>query len=133
MTMDSPTNTPNITKKVVFVIEDDVFLVKAYQIKFQKAGAEVWAVTDGKDALKYLEKDPPNVVLLDLLLPGISGFEVLAEIRRNEKWKNVPVLVLSNLSQTQDVERTKALGIEGYLVKANTKINDIVEKVKKYL
>ena len=120
-------------KKIVFVVEDDVFLVKAYQIKFEKVGVEVWAVTDGKEALKFLGKDPPNVVLLDLLLPGVSGFDILAEIRKNEKWKNVPVYILTNLSQSEDVERAKALGVEEFLVKANTKINDIVEKVKKYL
>src|SRR3972149_9776794 len=95
-------------KKIVFVVEDDVFLVKAYQIKFQKAGIEVWVVTDGKEALKYLAKDPPSVVLLDLLLPGVSGFDILAEIRKNEKWKNVPVYILTNLSQSEDVERAKA-------------------------
>jgi len=131
--MDPEVSAQKTNKKTVFVIEDDVFLIKAYQIKFEKAGADVWTVADGNEALKFLEKDPPNVVLLDLLLPGISGFDVLTEIRKNEKWKNVPVFVLSNLSQTQDIERAKTLGIDEYLVKANTKINDIVERVKKYL
>jgi len=131
--MDPEVSAQKTNKKTVFVIEDDVFLIKAYQIKFEKAGADVWTVADGNEALKFLEKDPPNVVLLDLLLPGISGFDVLTEIRKNEKWKNVPVFVLSNLSQTQDIERAKTLGVEEYFVKANTKINDIVERVKKYL
>jgi len=120
-------------KKIVFVIEDDMFLVNAYQIKFEKEGFGVWVASDGKEALGFLEKDPPGVVLLDLLLPSVSGFEILAAIRKSEKWKNVPVFVLTNLGQVQDMERVRALGVEDYLVKANTKISDIVEKVKKRL
>ncbi len=120
--------------KAVLIVEDDTFLLSAYQLKFKKLeGADVWTANDGKSALEFLKKDPPCVVLLDLMLPGISGFEVLTQIRKDEKWKKVPVLVLSNLSQAQDVEKVKALGIDEYLVKANTKINDIVDKVKKYL
>ena len=131
--MDPEVGTQKTKKKIIFVVEDDVFLIKAYQIKFEKSGADVWIATDGNEALKFLQKEPPDVIFLDLLLPGISGFDVLAEIRKNEKWKNVPVFVLSNLSQTQDIERAKTLGVEEYFVKANTKINDIVERVKKYL
>lgn len=126
-------STPPLSDKTVFIVEDDMFLIKAYQIKFEKEGITVWTASDGKEALTYLEKDPPAVLLLDLMLPGVSGFDVLEAIRKNEKWRSLPVLVLSNLSQTNDIERVKALGVEDYLVKANTRINDIVERVKKYL
>ena len=121
------------TKKSVFVIEDDAFLVKAYQMKFQKEGLDVLAATDGKQALSFLEREPPSVVLLDLMLPGVSGFEVLSAMRANERWKNVQVLILSNLGQPQDIARGKELGVLEYIVKANVKIADVVEKVKKYL
>jgi len=131
--MNAKQNKTKEKKKVVFVIEDDLFLVKAYKIKFQKEGAEVWVSTDGKEALSFLEREPPNIVLLDLMLPGLSGFEVLAAIRENERWKNVPVIILTNLGQPQDIERGKQLGIEDYIVKANVKIDDVVKKVKKYL
>ena len=126
--MDNTTN-----KKTVFVIEDDMLLIKAYQIKFEKEGVTVWTATDGKEAFSYLDKPCPDVVLLDLLLPGISGFDILTSIRKNDRWKDVPVLVLTNLGQSSDVEKAKALGVTDYLVKANTKINDIVGRVKKYL
>ena len=121
------------SEKIVLIVEDDMFLMKAYELKFQKEGIQVWTTSDGKEALTFLEKPPPSVVLLDLLLPGVSGFEILAAIRKSENWRSVPVLVLSNLSQAGDLERAKALGVEDYLIKANTKINDIVDKVKKYL
>lgn len=121
-------------KKTVLVVEDDPFLVKAYQIKLAKAGAEVWLATEGKQAFDYLtNNEPPAVVMLDLMLPGVSGFDILESIRKNDKWKKVPVLILTNLGQPQDMERGKALGIDDYIIKANVKINDIIEKVKKYL
>lgn len=118
-------------KKSILIIEDDIFLVKAYQIKFQKEGIEVKVAFDGQEAMAFLEKEPVDAVLLDLMLPGISGFTVLEAIRKNEKWKNVPVVILSNLGQPQDMERGKALGVVDYIIKANVKINDIVAKVKK--
>ena len=125
-------NTPSLTKSVL-VVEDDAFLVKAYQMKFQKEGLDVLVAKDGKEALSFLEKEPPNVLLLDLMLPGMSGFELLTAIRANERWKNIRVLILSNLGQPQDIARGKELGVVEYIVKANVKIADVVEKVKKYL
>lgn len=120
-------------KKAIFVVEDDVFLVKVYKVKFEDLGVAVWVATDGAEALAFLEREPPNVVLLDIMLPGMSGFDVLAAMKKNERWKNVPVLILSNLGQEQDLERGKALGAKEYIVKANVKIDEVVERVKKYI
>jgi DNA-binding response OmpR family regulator len=121
------------SKKTIFIVEDDMLLVSAYEIKFKKENVDVWVAQDGKEAVTFLTREPADIVLLDLMLPGMSGYEVLAEIRKNDKWKNVPVIVLTNLGQSQDVEKAKSLGVADYLVKADTKINDITEKVKKYL
>lgn len=122
----------NVKNKTILVVEDDVFLVNAYQIKFQKEGIEVWVASDGKEAMDFLGKEPPRVVLLDLMLPGVNGFEVLAAIRQNERWKKTPVIVLSNLGQSEDVEKARALGIDDYIIKANSKIGEVTEKIKKY-
>ncbi len=121
-------------EKIVFIVEDDAFLVKAYQVKLGKEEkVKVWLATDGKEALTFLEKDPPDVVMLDVMLPHVSGFEILEAIRKNEKWKKVPVLVLTNLGQPRDAQKCQELGVAEYIVKANTKINDIIEKVKNFL
>lgn len=128
--MDIPSGTAK--KPVVLVVEDDVFLVKAYQVKLEKEGFEVWVAMDGKEANAMLTKQPPSVVLLDMMLPFASGFDILQSIRNVESWKQVPVIVLTNLGQNQDIERAKTLGVAEYLVKANTKISDIAEKAKKY-
>lgn len=119
-------------KKTVFVIEDDLFLIKAYQVKFEKEGWNVLVATNGTEALSFLEKNPPDVILLDLMLPAISGFDILEVIKKTNKWKDVPVLVITNLGQPQDIERTKTLGAKEYIVKTSVKINDIVNLIKKY-
>ncbi|MFA4890594.1 MAG: response regulator [Candidatus Paceibacterota bacterium] len=121
-------------KKVVLVVEDDLLLVQAYKIKLEKEGMETWVATSGKEAVAFLEKDPPNVVLLDLLLPGLNGFEFLSAIRKNEKWKSVPVIILTNLTQSEEnLKIAKDLGAVDYIVKAEIRIGDIIEKVKKYI
>ena len=129
------TDTPPTTsaKKTVLVIEDDLFLIQAYKIKLEKENLEVWLASDGAEARKMLEKEPPNVVLLDLMLPGISGFDILESIRKDSRWMNVPVLILTNLGSPADIERGQALKATDYIIKANTKIEDIMSKVKKFL
>ncbi len=120
-------------KKVIFVIEDDAFLVRLYQLEIAKRGAEVWVATDGDQAASFLSKDPPDVILLDLMLPGRNGFEVLSAMKSNEKWKNVPVLIVSNLGQGEDIKRAEEFGVKDYTVKASMSLNGVVEKVIKYL
>lgn len=129
-------NTPTKIKtpKKILAIEDDKFLIKVYQLKFEKEGFLVRIASDGKEALDFLEKDDmPDIILLDLMLPIVNGFEVLSAIKKKEKWKNIPVIILSNLGQVSDVEKAKSLGAIEYIIKSNSKINDIVDKVKQYL
>jgi DNA-binding response OmpR family regulator len=123
----------NEEKKTILIVEDDSFLVKAYQLRFEKENMEVQIATTGTDAALRLEQDPPHIVLLDLMLPGASGFDILGAIRKLPSWKNVPVIILSNLGQPEDIQRAKDLGATDYIVKANTKINDVADTVKKYL
>ena len=121
-------------KKTVLVVEDDMLLVQAYKIKLEKEGMETWVASSGKEALAFLEKNPPNIVLLDLLLPGLNGFEFLSAVRKNEKWKSVPVIILTNLTQSEEnLKIAKDLGAADYIVKAEIRIGDIIEKVKKYI
>ena len=123
----------NRSRKTVLIIEDDVFLQKAYDVKFEKEGIELLIASDGDQALAMLAKDPPDLILLDIMLPGISGFDVLEQIRKNDRWKSVPVLILSTLGQAEDIEKGKKLGVKEYIIKANAKINEVIELVRKYL
>lgn len=122
--------------KWVLVVEDDVFIDKAYRAKFTHENIPAEYAADGQIAIDTLisKKDnPPAVVLLDLMLPRKNGFEVLEEVKKVPELKDVPVIILSNLGQESDVKKGMALGATEYLVKAETKINTIIEKAKSYL
>lgn len=124
----------NSGKNKIMVVEDDKFLVKVYQLKFDKEGFDVVVASDGMEAISLIESGyVPNIVLLDLMLPIVNGFEVLAVIKKKDKWKKVPVLILSNLGQDADIKKAKDLGAVEYIIKSNSKINDVVDKVKQYL
>ena len=116
--------------KTILIIEDDDFVLKAYKIKFEKEKFNVVVALDGNEAVAYLKNEPADLVLLDLMLPEINGFDVLAAIRKNEKWKKVPIIIMSNLGQTSDIKRCQDLGISDYIIKSDIKISEVVEKVK---
>ena len=117
----------------ILVVEDDKFLANAYRVKLEKTGFEVRIAMDGEEGSVAAAEFEPDLILLDIMLPGISGFDVLEAIRKNDKWKSVPVLILSNLGQAEDIEKGKKLGVKEYIIKANAKINEVIELVRKYL
>jgi len=117
-------------KLALLIVEDDKFLHKILLTKFQKEGFDVRGAADGEEALQALLTFQPTVILLDLILPKMNGFEVLAEIKTNAKTAGIPVIVLSNLSQDEDIRRAMELGAVGFLVKADRSINDVVQQVK---
>lgn len=118
--------------KRVLVIEDDSFLVRAYQIKFGKVGLETVVATNADEVDEMLKGAPPAVILLDLMLPGVSGFDILESIKRKSGWGEVPVVIVSNLSQAEDIEKGKKLGAADYIIKANAKVSEIAEKIIAY-
>lgn len=122
-------------KPWVFVIEDDVFIVKAYSAKFAHDGINAIFAMDGDEATVKLKaaKSLPAVILLDLMLPKRNGFELLGDFKADARMAKIPVVVLTNLGQESDAKRALDLGAAEYLVKADTKIADIVEKAKSYL
>jgi DNA-binding response OmpR family regulator len=122
----------NIKKKVL-VIEDDVFLSQLLLNRLQKLGVDVIRAMDGDDGLKSIKNDQPNLVLLDLILPRKSGFEILEIIRSDPLIQNVPIIIISNLGQDSDISKGKELGAIEYFVKAKTSIDGLVDKVKEVL
>lgn len=120
-------------KKTVLLIEDDIFLSQLLSTRLQKAGIDVVKVFDGEAAIETLKTTKPDLMLLDIILPKKSGFEVMEEINSNPMLKDGPIIVISNLGQDADVARGKALGASEYLIKAQTGIDDLVEKIKAFL
>lgn len=119
-------------KKVLWV-EDDLFLSGLLGQKFKNLGVQIFGSSSGEPALDIARSERPDVILLDLLLPGMSGFEILSELKADDRTKNIPVIVLSNLSQNDDVEKAKNLGAVKYLVKATVSLDDIAVETKKVL
>ncbi len=117
----------------VLVAEDDRFLIKAYAAKLKKEGFDVLLAVNGEEAVEKAKKEKPDVILLDLVMPKKDGFDALADIKSDPSLKNIPVVILSNLGQEEDIKRGKDLGAAGYLVKSNIAIADVVKKIKEVL
>lgn len=120
-------------KKLVLVIEDDPFYANIYKMKLKKEGILAEVAINGDDGLAIARKEHPALILTDLIMPGKDGFEVLRELKADPTLARIPVLVLSNLSQEEDIRRVKELGAKEYLIKANISIQEVVEKVRSAL
>ncbi len=116
----------------VLIVEDDKFLSELISTKLSKEGFNVNLATDGESGLEKAVSDSPEIILLDIMLPGMSGFEVLEGLKSHadEAVKNIPVLILSNFGQESKVQQGLKLGAKDYLVKANFTTGEIVEKIK---
>lgn len=121
----------DIKNKKILVAEDEAPMAKALELKLQHAGFSVTTVFDGEEAVKALNADNFDLVLLDLVMPKLDGFGVLEHMK--QAGKMVKTIILSNLSQDEDTKRAKELGAQDFFVKSNTPINDIVERVKAVL
>ncbi|MDO8505001.1 MAG: response regulator [bacterium] len=122
-----------IDKTKILIVEDDSFLAGIYAGKFESEGFKVSLATDGELGLKLAKKELPNIILLDVLLPKLDGFEVLEKLKANATTRVIPVVLLTNLGQKEDVERGFALGAADYLIKAHFMPAETIEKVKKVL
>jgi len=120
-------------KNKVLLIEDDLSLLKIYSNKLKINKFEVFFATTGDEGLRKAQTDLPDVILLDIILPGKDGFVVLADLKKDPKTRHIPVIILSNLGQSGDMVRAKKLGAADYLVKSDVSLVDLVDKVKKYI
>src|SRR3989344_2718037 len=117
----------------VLLVEDDIFLSSLLKNRLQKEGIEVLLAKDGKEALNILKSTKPDLILLDLILPEKSGFEVMGDMRSDPQFQEAPIVVISNLGQPEDITRSQELGAVEYFVKAQTSIDDLVKRVKEFL
>jgi len=122
-----------MANKKILIVEDESALQGAMQEFLLAEGFDVIVASDGEVALQLIKKEMPDMILLDIVLPKKDGFEVLAEIKKDEKTNKIPVILLTNLERIDDVEKAFALGASTYLVKSNYKLEEIVEKIRQSL
>ena len=126
----SPAPAVSLEGKTILIVEDDKFLRELAGQKLQKEGFNVYGTATAPEALTLLEKTKADVIALDLILPGMDGFEFLTKTQADPKLAAIPVIVLSNLGQADDIEKAKALGVKDYLVKAHFSFGEIIKKIR---
>ncbi|MDD5750614.1 MAG: response regulator [Candidatus Pacebacteria bacterium] len=117
----------------ILLVEDEDFLIRTLEDNLTADGYAVSIARDGEDAIEKIGKKKPDIILLDILLPKKDGFYVLEEIKKNPKWKLIPVIVLSNLGENTIIKRAMEAGADDYFVKSQHPIEEVIEKVKDYL
>lgn len=115
--------------KKVLLAEDDVFVSDVYSMRLQREGYEVILARDGREALNQISEKIPDILLLDIMMPYMDGVEVLQEVKKKDDLKNIPVIMLTNLSEKENIEKTIEMGANDYLIKSHFTPSEVVEKV----
>jgi len=119
--------------KSILIVEDDPFVIDIYQKKLKATGFSVDIALNGEEAFKKLEEKKPDLLILDLVLPSLDGWELLGKIRKDEKLKDLKIVILSNLAQKVDVEKSLEFGIIKYFIKAHFTPSQVVKEIEKIL
>jgi two-component system, OmpR family, alkaline phosphatase synthesis response regulator PhoP len=117
----------------ILVIEDDKFLRKACEVSLTKRGFTVLTAVDGEEGFRQALEGSPDLILLDMLMPKMTGIETLIALKKEEQTRNIPVVILSNSSIEADVQKAKSLGAVGYLVKAALSLRELGDRVIGFL
>lgn len=130
--MDEQPKTESRQKKILLV-EDDDSLASVYQTRLQAENFDVRRVPNGEDALAAAIEYKPDLILLDVMMPKVSGFDVLDILRNTPETNNVKIVMLTALSQETDKQRAESLGVDDYLVKSQVVIADVIARIKQHL
>jgi len=123
----------NSKKYKILLVEDDESLSNVYVTRFEAEGFDIRRVGNGEDALSTAINYQPDIILLDIMMPKVDGFDVLDILKNTNKTKDLKIIMLSALSQEMDIDKAKKLGADDYLIKSEVTIADVVEKIKKEL
>ena len=119
--------------KKILLVEDDPLLIDIYTTKLQQSGFEVQTVEEGEKAVTAIQQERPDIVLLDIVLPHVDGWEILQQVQASEELKRIPIVILSNLGQKEEIEKGLRLGAVRYLIKAHYTPSQVVEEVVKLI
>ncbi len=133
MNQNQKTNTASLEGKKIVWVEDDQFLNDIIARKFSATKCIFFHANEGEEALKIINREMPDIVMLDIILSGMDGFEILRRMKNDPKTKNIPVILLSNLGQQSDIEKGKSLGAARFLIKATVTPNEIIDQIKEVI
>jgi len=117
----------------ILIVEDEEILAKVLEEKFENSGFKVAIASDGESVLSTAKKFNPDIMLLDIILPKLDGIEVLTRLKEDEDLKNIPVIMLSNLNDDEKIKQALSLGAVDYMTKIQHPINEVIEKVNRYI
>ncbi len=120
-------------KKTILLVEDDIFVSDIYQTKISSEGYEVILAENGLEAIKKLEESVPDLILLDIIMPFMDGMETLRKIKSEEKWKKIPIILLTNLSDKEKIEEALGVGADDFLIKSHFTPSEVISKVNMVL
>ena len=120
-------------KPKILIIEDDTFIAELIAKILSKENFDVDLAFDGEVGLKKIKTQTPDLILLDLVIPGISGFEILKKVKKESKTKKIPVIIISNLGTPEEVQKGLQLGADAYLIKSNSLPDDLLKKMREIL
>ncbi len=120
-------------KKKIAIIEDEEIMIDILKRKIFQQGYEVVLARDGEEGLNLIKKEKPDLILLDIIMPKMNGFEVMAEINKDPQLKKIPIIVISNSGQPVELDKAKKLGAKDWLIKTEFDPKEVIEKVKKCL
>ncbi|MCX6766548.1 MAG: response regulator [Candidatus Moranbacteria bacterium] len=117
-------------KKKILIVEDDNFVAEVYFAKLTEMGYEAILAQNGEEGLVALKKDKIDMILLDILMPIMNGMEMLEEIKKNEDWKNIPVILLTNVGEKESIQKVREMGVKNYLIKSHFTPAEVIEKIE---
>ena len=117
-------------KKKILIVEDDNFVAEVYLAKLSEMGYETVLAQNGEEGLVELKKGKVDLILLDSLMPIMNGIEMLEEVKKNEEWKNIPVILLTNIGEKESIQKVREMGVKNYLIKSHFTPAEVIEKVE---
>jgi len=117
-------------KKKILIVEDDNFVAEVYFAKLTEMGYEAILAQNGEEGLSALKRDKIDLILLDILMPIMNGMEMLEEIKKNEGWKNIPVILLTNVGEKESIQKVREMGVKNYLIKSHFTPAEVIEKIE---
>lgn len=122
-----------MSKKKVLIVEDDSFVAEVYSTKLLEMGHEVQIAQNGEEGLALVEKEKPDLILLDILMPVMGGIEMLEALKKKAEWKDIPVILLTNVGEKESIQKVRNLGVQDYIIKSHFTPAEVIEKIETIL